>query len=157
MNIRRPNLEFANLIEREETSAIVIHHSNGGADIDFSAAEIHQMHISKDYSGIGYHFVIRKDGTLEIGRPEYAIGAHAYGHNYYTLGICLSGDFQHNQPTQAQIQTCAELISELCADYQIPIDRHHIFGHRQLNDTDCPGDFLYDQIDFIIERAIALS
>ena len=92
VNIKETNLRFGELSKRTKTNMIVIHHT-GQADIDASAADIHGWHQNQGWSGIGYHFVIRKDGTVERGRPVWAIGAHAQGDNAHTVGILLSGDF----------------------------------------------------------------
>lgn len=40
---------------------------------------------------IGYHYVIRRDGNIEVGRPADMIGAHTSGQNSYSLGICYEG------------------------------------------------------------------
>lgn len=153
VNIIETNLDFGYLSERTYTNLIVIHHT--GADIDASAKEIHQWHISAPnyYSGIGYHFVIRKDGTIERGRPVDTIGAHSYGYNAHSLGIQLSGDFDKTFPTMAQIEMTAMLIANLCADYCIPIDLGHICGHCDLMATDCPGKNLYEKIPIISGKA----
>ena len=74
------NLEFSSLNERKLTDMIVIHHT-GVNDIDASAKQIHGWHLDQGWSGIGYHFVVRKNGNIERGRPEWAIGSHAYGEN----------------------------------------------------------------------------
>lgn len=149
MIIRHPELNFFSLTRRFQTDMIVIHHT-GGKDIDASAAQIHEWHISQGWTGIGYHFVIRKDGTVEVGRPEWAVGSHAYGENYHTLGIHISGDFETAQPTPEQIAACSELVADLCRDYDIPRDREHIVGHCDLMATDCPGKNLYARLDEII-------
>lgn len=139
--------------EREETDMIVIHHT-GDTDIDASAEQINEWHINKDYAAIGYHFVIRKDGNIEKGRPDWAIGAHAYGENQHTIGIHLSGAFNSVQPTKAQIESCAHLVAYLCDEYEIPIDREHIVGHREVNDdTSCPGENLFAKLDLIVSKA----
>ena len=87
----QPNLSLS---ERGYTDMIVIHHT-GCNDIDASAEQIDGWHKAAPnfWSMIGYHFVIRKNGTIERGRPEWAVGSHAYGENYHTIGIHLSGDF----------------------------------------------------------------
>lgn len=121
MKIFDPQLKFTSLAERPATDMIVIHHT-GCNDIDASAEQIHEWHLNQGWAGIGYHFVIRKDGSVEIGRPEWATGSHAFGENSHTLGIHLSGDFEQAYPTQAQIDSCAELIAELCRDYKIPLN-----------------------------------
>ena len=135
MKVIETDLNFTSLTERALTDMIVIHHT-GCNDIDASAEQIHEWHLNQGWAGIGYHFVIRKDGTVETGRPEWAVGSHAFGENSHTLGIHLSGDFEQAYPTQAQLDTCAELIAELCRDYNIPLDRDHIVGHRDLMSTD---------------------
>ncbi len=141
------------LTEREETDMIVIHHT-GGNDIDASAKQINEWHQNQDWVGIGYHFVIRKNGTIERGRPEWAVGSHAYGENWHTLGIHLSGAMDKVQPTKAQIESCAHLVAYLCEEYEIPIDREHIVGHREVNDdTSCPGENLFAKLDEIVSKA----
>lgn len=137
------NLKFVRgLEERDETDLIVIHHT-GDTDIDASAAQIHGWHLANGWAGIGYHFVIRKDGTIERGRPQEMIGAHAEGSNYNSIGIHLCGAFNSAKPTNAQIEACALLIANLCDEYDLPIDRDHIVGHREVDDeTSCPGDNL---------------
>lgn len=145
------HLEFGSLAERERTNLIVIHHT--GAEIDACAKEIHQWHKNAGYSGIGYHFVIRKDGRIERGRPADTIGAHSYGYNAHSLGIQLSGDFDQSYPTMAQIEMAAMLIANLCANYGIAIDLEHICGHCDLMATDCPGKNLYDKIPIIVGKA----
>ena len=151
--IKENNFNFRNgLTEREVTDMIVLHHT-GGADIDASAEQIDGWHKNNGWSGIGYHFVIRKDGTIERGRPEWAVGAHAYGENWHTIGIHLSGDFSVAEPTEAQIESTAMLLANLCVDYGLPIDEDHIVGHRDLMSTDCPGDNLYNEISTIIGKA----
>ena len=147
--IKETDFEFRSLSEREYTDMIVIHHT-GVNDIDASAEQIHDWHYNHEpdpWAGIGYHFVIRKDGTIERGRPEWAIGSHAYGENSHTLGIHLSGDFMQGYPTEQQIESCALLIANLCEDYDIPTDRDHIVGHGELMATSCPGTNLQALLD----------
>ena len=60
---------------------IVIHHTGNPYDDDLSVKTLHVSHRAQGWAGIGYHFVIRKDGSIEIGRPDWSIGAHAYGFN----------------------------------------------------------------------------
>ena len=76
VNIKETNLKFLNqLPERDSTNMLVIHHTGNenGVDTDPSAREIHNWHINAGYSGIGYHFVVRKNGVTERGRPLWAL------------------------------------------------------------------------------------
>ena len=152
------NLKFGNLSKRNSTEKIVIHHTGSVTDVDFSAAKIHEFHKSNGWAGIGYHFVIRKDGTIERGRPIWAVGSHAQGHNSNSIGIHLCGDFNAAKPTGQQIESTALLIANLSADYNIPLDRKHIIGHDECYNpkTDgagCPGRNLQSQLDTISGKA----
>jgi hypothetical protein len=146
IDIKETNLDFSSLSERSYTDQIVIHHT-GCNDIDASAEQIHSWHLNNGWAGIGYHYVIRKDGTVERGRPEWAIGSHAYGENSHTIGIHLSGDFQQAEPTSQQIEKCAMLVADICERYGIPMDYNHIVGHGELMATSCPGKNLQALID----------
>ena len=155
LDIVETDFNFRPLSERDATDMIVLHHTGSDEDVDVSAESIHGYHLSIGYAGIGYHFVVRKDGTIERGRPEWAEGSHAYGENYHTLGIHLSGDFTFAKPTEQQIENTALLIAHLCTDYSIPMDRAHIVGHREVNaDTDCPGDNLQNLLNEIVGKAV---
>lgn len=146
IDIVETNLDFGTLSERSYTDMVVIHHT-GCNDIDASAEQIHGWHLNQGWAGIGYHYVIRKDGTIERGRPEWAIGSHAYGENSHTIGIHLSGDFQQAEPTDNQVEKCAMLVADICERYGIPMDYEHIVGHGELMATSCPGKNLQKLID----------
>lgn len=128
---------------RDITDMIVIHHTGNHIDDDLSAEEINESHQDQGWVGIGYHYVIRKDGTVELGRPDWAIGAHAYGENSHTIGVHVCGNFELAKPTGAQIESLAMLLANLCTDYGLPIDEDHVVGHRDLMATACPGANLY--------------
>ena len=75
---------------------IVVHCSAVKPDQLSSAAQIDSWHRERGFHlGIGYHYVIRRDGTIEPGRPEWMIGAHCHvkGHHYnsHSIGICYEG------------------------------------------------------------------
>ena len=111
-------LEFAYLYARETTDLIVIHHTGNPTNDDMSAEQIHASHIyNNGWSGIGYHYVVRKNGDIEFGRPEWAIGSHAYGENSHSIGIHVCGNFELAEPTPAQIESTSYLIGWLCDKY----------------------------------------
>lgn len=74
-----------------QITGIVIHCSATKEGKDFSAFDIHKWHKERGFNGIGYHFVIRLDGTIEVGRQLSQRGAHTTGHNKNTIGICYIG------------------------------------------------------------------
>lgn len=62
-------------------------------------AEIRRWHIARGWKDVGYHFIIRPDGEIEVGRTLEQIGAHCEGHNLDSVGTCLVGirDFSARQ------------------------------------------------------------
>ena len=148
------NLEFGALTERESTNRIVIHHVGNPTDEDISAAEIHESHLAQGWAGIGYHFVIRKDGSIEQGRPENTIGAHAYGFNSDTIGINVAGNFEIGEPTESQKDSLAMLIAYLADKYGLTINEDTVCGHRDLMATACPGDNLYNLLGDVRGNAV---
>ena len=122
---------------------LVIHCSATKASMDIGAKEIRKWHTKPKskggpgWSDIGYHYVIRRDGSTEDGRPNQRAGAHAKGHNRTSIGICLVGgvDEQNNPETNFTIEqrkSLRALVNFLKQTYSI--DDSQIFGHR-----DFPG------------------
>jgi N-acetyl-anhydromuramyl-L-alanine amidase AmpD len=147
------DIDHSCLTTRRRTDMIVLHHTGNPADDDLSATEIDRSHKAQGWACIGYHYVIRKDGTVEQGRPHWTVGAHAYGENGHTIGIHVCGNFEEAEPTDEQIESLAMLLANVCTDYGLPINRDHIVGHRELMPTACPGENLYEMMDTIVGKA----
>lgn len=156
VNIKKTNLQYdySQLSNRTKTDMVVIHHTGNPTDDDLSAEEINASHQAQGWTCIGYHYVIRKDGTIEEGRPHWTVGAHAYGDNDHTIGIHVCGNFEIGEPTQAQIESLAMLLANVCDDYGLPIDKDHVVAHRDLMATACCGENLYNQLQTVRGKAI---
>ena len=148
------DFDFDALTVRETTDAVVLHHTGRAGDDDFSAAALHRAHQAQGWLGLGYHYSIRKDGAIELGRPRWAVGAHVEGENFHTVGIHLCGNFCLASPTAAQVESLALLVANLAADYAIPLDGEHICGHCAFTATACPGDALMAALPLIIGKAL---
>ena len=136
---------------RRVTNEIVIHHSGGH---DASASTIHQWHLDREWIGIGYHFVIRYDGSIETGRPIDTQGAHAGATaNNRSIGICVLGNFDNIHPKKEQIDSLVWLISEHIFGIY---GKLKISGHKDHMSTSCPGNnFPMDVIKkLILERMV---
>lgn len=129
-----------NLSIRNFTERIILHHA---AASQCSVDDIDKWHKQKDYSCIGYHFFIKKNGTIYRGRQENAIGAHAYQNNYNSIGICFEGDFEKEQMTDTQVEAGKELVAYLKNKYNIS----KVQKHSDVCSTSCPGkNFRFDEI-----------
>ena len=147
-------LDFREYEKRSSTDFIVIHHTGfPDEDKDSTVNEIHKLHQDTNgWAGAGYHYLIRKNGMIEQGRRPDMVGAHALHYNKTSIGICLAGNFDIGTPTRAQMAAAQELTLWLCSKYNIdPRKKDIILGHRDLNDTSCPGDNLYRDLDEIRE------
>ena len=142
MEIKEINLKFRDMSLRSKVlEYIVIHHTASTAKE--TVEQIHNFHINNNgWAGIGYHFYIRKDGTIYKGRDEKYAGAHCENYNSVSLGICLEGNFEIEKPTEKQIQSVTDLVKYLRKKY----GNFKLVGHKDLNATACPGQYLYSQL-----------
>ena len=120
--------------KRTSTEYIVVHCAATPSTMDIGAAEIRRWHKERGWIDIGYHFVIRRDGTVEKGRDIDAIGAHVRGVNQISVGICLVGTDEFED---AQFASLKELIVSLLDKFP----GSQIKGHRDFPNVkkECPG------------------
>lgn len=124
-----------------DIKCLVVHCSATQAKANIGVKEITRMHRERGFLTVGYHYIIRRDGTVEKGREDTAIGAHAVGWNSQSLGICLVGGIDpngkpENNFTDDQFAALAELLQRLRKAYP----KASILGHRDLPNVkkDCP-------------------
>lgn len=121
---------------RTKTNWIVLHCSATRGSQNVTAADIRRWHLDKGWKDIGYHYVIRRDGTVETGRAQDAVGSHVQGHNTDSIGICLVGGIDDKtwKPvdnfTPAQWRSLRTLVGRLVKAYP----KAKVLGHR-----DFPG------------------
>lgn len=118
---------------------VVIHHSASPRD-DTSVEEITEWHLARRFSEIGYHYIITGDGVLYYGRPLHKMGAHCKGSNLHSIGVCVTGNFEDEIPSDAQTQRLDQLLSALSMTFGVIT----VVGHCDLGNTLCPGKTLYD-------------
>jgi len=127
--------------ERQKTDTVVIHCTQTPADMDIGADKITEWHKDRGFDTIGYHFVIRRDGTIETGRDINMVGAHAVAVNGTSIGVSLVGgkgtdkDWEDNF-NKEQFSSLETLLLKLKTDYNI----EKIIGHYQVESTkECPS------------------
>ena len=125
---------------------IVIHCSDVPPGVRSSAEDIdnwHKQRVTRNgthWKGIGYHFVVRREGTVETGRKLEEVGAHCDGHNKYSIGICYEGgqDYPgHHADTRTpeQVKAMRKLVEQMHAKFPKAV----ILGHRDLDSgKKCP-------------------
>ncbi len=105
----------------------IVLHNNGVAGRDI--ANIRRTHKAKGWSDVGYHYVIKEDGTIQRGRPESKSGAHAQGLNTNSIGICLIGNGNKQKFTEDQMDALYCKLVELIEAYPDA----KVIGHREVN------------------------
>ena len=141
MNITEQTYQWnGTLTKRKETKYIILHHRGGNGDVQ----SIHMQHIKENkWVGIGYHFYVRKDGSVYRGRSINAWGAHCINYNDKSVGVCFEGNFENETMTAAQIKAGQELVSYLKGLYPSA----EVKRHKELDSTACPGKkFPFEEI-----------
>ena len=120
---------------------IIVHCAATRPGMDIGAQEIRRWHVRDNgWSDIGYHGVIRRDGTLESGRPMDQAGAHTTGHNADSIGICLVGGLAEDGKTPednftaAQWATLKRVVLDLTRKYPTAT----VHGHNEFAAKACP-------------------
>ena len=75
----------------EDVKFIAVHCSATPPSRDIGVKELDRMHRERGFRCIGYHFVVRRDGAVEGGRPLNQPGAHVEDFNHCSIGVCLVG------------------------------------------------------------------
>jgi N-acetylmuramoyl-L-alanine amidase len=119
---------------------IVIHCTATRPSQDIGVRELRKWHTEdRGFTDVGYHYVVRRDGTVEDGRPEPVPGAHARGHNQNSIGIVLCGGVDDRGTPDfnfsfKQLEALNRLVGRLVDAY----GELAIVGHRDLSNKACP-------------------
>ena len=120
---------------------IIVHCAATKPSMDIGAEEIRGWHVEGNgWSDIGYHWVIRRDGTIEAGRPEDISGAHCKDHNSGSIGVCLVGGIDEAGDADANF-TMAQYTSlkEVLNDIRMRNTITKLSGHRDYANKACPS------------------
>ena len=120
---------------------IIIHCSAVRPGQQSGFREIDLWHRQRGWkNGCGYHFIVRRDGSVETGRPIEMVGAHCVNHNKHSIGVCYEGGLDTNGKaadtrTPEQKTALRELLERLHLQYPKAL----ILGHNVFNPMkDCP-------------------
>lgn len=123
---------------------IIIHCAATFPTMDIGVKEIRQWHVRDNgWADIGYHFVIRRDGSVEHGRPVEQAGAHCKNYNAGSIGVCLVGGleklengktFSKANYTDSQWASLRELVTQLQQNYPAAT----VHGHQDFAHKACP-------------------
>jgi N-acetylmuramoyl-L-alanine amidase len=120
---------------------IVVHHSATSDGEVFNKSALKAIHLKRGWSDIGYHAVVEEvAGEYEVilGRPMQIKGAHAYGFNHRSWGICFVGNYSLEKPSRDMLEVGIErwILPTMLANNIHP-DR--VLRHSDTKPTECPG------------------
>lgn len=134
MNIIETSIKWNGTLNySNKPDTIILHHAEAS---NCSIADIDRWHKLRGWAGVGYHYFVKKDGTIFRGRPEGAAGAHTKGYNTHSVGICAEGAYMKEEMPEIQRKS----IIALGEDIKLRYDINHIYGHREVYATACPGN-----------------
>lgn len=120
---------------------LIVHCSATPEGKCFDASNIDKWHKQRGWSGIGYHFVVLLDGTIEYGRDLKKSGAHTLGKNRTSIGICYIGgmdsEMKHAKDTRTEAQK--ESLILLLKTLKKLHPKAVIYGHRDFSSKACPS------------------
>ena len=118
---------------------IIVHCTATVEGKDYHVADVDKWHKARGWKGIGYHYLITLDGTIEKGRPESEIGAHCVGHNKNSIGVCYVGGVdKYLNPKDTRTEAQKEALLKLLVALVIEYPKAKIYGHCELSNKACP-------------------
>lgn len=120
---------------------IIVHCTATPEGKSFTAADVDRWHRQRGFDGIGYHYLVWLDGTVEAGRPVSKAGAHCLGHNAHSIGVCYVGGLAADGRTPKDTRTPAQrtalrqLVERLRREYGIAA----VHGHNEYAAKACPS------------------
>lgn len=119
---------------------LYVHCSYTKPNMDIGVDTIRSWHVDGNgWSDIGYHDVIRRDGTIESGRPHEKTGAHAAGFNSDSIGVCLVGGMDKFGKPDANFTLRQYMSLKLYWDQmREKYPDIELKAHRDVSDKDCP-------------------
>lgn len=127
-----------------QIKTIVVHHSASPRDAT-SVERVRLWHMrDRGWDDIGYHYVVTRDG-LRLGRPVHKVGAHCYGHNASSVGVCVLGDYTREPMDLWSWSTLVSVVCDLLDQYGLTVDDVEGHGGMKGAATECPG-FDVDQL-----------
>jgi len=125
---------------RNSTEYIVIHCAATKASMDIGLTEIRKWHVQDNgWRDVGYHYIIRRNGEVELGRSNRDTGAHAAGYNHKSVSVCMVGGMAEdnsaeNNFTAQQWTALLDLVKQLKVDYPDA----DVIGHNEISEKKMP-------------------
>ena len=138
---KKTNLTIPQLTTKRTISKIILHCSATAEGKDYTVDTIRRWHKARGFNDIGYHFVIYRDGSINIGRDINIVGAHTTGYNTGSIGVCYIGGCATDGRTPKDTRTPQqkEALFALVHDLQCIYPTAEIHCHYEYANKACPS------------------
>lgn len=143
------------ITNKRRIDKIVVHCSASPQGRGDDAKDIDRWHTEIGWDGIGYHYVVLEDGTIQKGRWIDKAGSHAKGHNGNTIGICRIGGWQGKHDATMEQKYSLTALCELLKD-EYRLSTSDIIGHKELPRVakECPCMDMNELRDLIDKQSV---
>ena len=119
---------------------IIIHCSATPEGKHFTVNDVRKWHRQMGFADVGYHYLVYLDGSVHPGRPIEQVGAHCYGHNAHSIGVCYIGGLDADGKTPKDTRTSRQKkgLDALVKLLQLNFPFASIHGHREFAAKACP-------------------
>jgi len=155
-SVEELDAEFTTI--KRDVSEVIVHATETYSNKDIGAIEINNIHNTLGHDGIGYHYVIRRDGRLQRGRPVNRKGEHAVvnGHDVYSIGVVMVGGLNvasgndnplQNRSSQSFTREQFTTLEKFLRSFYRRYSGGQVFGHNDIDPTE--QDPYFDVIDYV--------
>ena len=125
---------------KRRITEIIVHCSATAEGRNFTTEDITRWHKAQGWVTIGYHYIVHLDGSVHAGRSMDLAGAHCYGHNKESIGVCYIGGLAADGRTPKDTRTPEQraALRKLLADLRAKYPKARIYGHRDFAAKACP-------------------
>lgn len=138
---------------------IIIHHTASSRD-NTTVKDVNAWHKVRNFTlsnlgyYVGYHYLILGTGEIVQTRQDNEVGCHcvAKNMNFQSIGICLTGNFDIEEPAKEQLDSLTGFITKKLGEFNI--SRDMVLGHREVSSTECPGGSLFKWV--LLNREVSI-
>jgi N-acetylmuramoyl-L-alanine amidase len=136
-----------------QVKKIILHCTATVEGQEFDITDVDRWHKKRGWKSVGYHYLIKQDGTLQVGRSLDEVGSHAKGENSDSIGIVYVGGLDANKEPKDTMTAYQELtLMELIFSLRTVFHWMPVHGHNEYSNKACPSFDVQEKYKFINEK-----
>ena len=136
-----------------QVKKIILHCTATVEGQEFDITDVDRWHKKRGWKSVGYHYLIKQDGTLQVGRSLDEVVSHAKGENSDSIGIVYVGGLDANKEPKDTMTVYQELtLMELIFSLRTVFHWMPVHGHNEYSNKACPSFDVQEKYKFINEK-----